>query len=209
MRNRVEVNQIIFLKDAITAFGTPDLRYIADEIMDNSKDISKMIRDKTKSNMNRIFPEMDAINGEVIKHESAGGVVFHFSPTEKTLWVALVQKQNFEYFLPKGHLKTGESPYEAAIREIKEELSLDDDLRLIGELGTQSYTFFLSGDEMLHNKDVHLFVFSLEKKSQIKPRIEENFIDARWVKYEEAEKIITYDQEILKKAKRIFESYHQ
>ena len=83
---------------------------------------------------------MDTINGEVKMHESAGGVVFYLSPTEKTLWVALVQKQNLQYFLPKGHLKSGESPYEAAIREIKEELTLEDDLRLIGELGTQSYT---------------------------------------------------------------------
>lgn len=152
---------------------------------------------------------MDTINGEVKMHESAGGVVFYLSPTEKTLWVALVQKQNLQYFLPKGHLKSGESPYEAAIREIKEELTLEDDLRLIGELGTQSYTFFLAGDEILHKKDVHLFVYSLKKKSQIGPRVEENFIEARWVKFEEAVEIIAYDQEILKKAKRIFESNHQ
>ena len=152
---------------------------------------------------------MDTLNGKVKMHESAGGVVFYLSPTEMTLWVALVQKENLEYFLPKGHLETGESPYEAAIREIKEELSLDDELRFVGELGPHSYTFFIAGDERLHKKDVHLFVFSLEMKSPIRPRIEENFIDARWVKYKEAVEIIAYDQEILKKAKRIFESYHQ
>ena len=152
---------------------------------------------------------MNASNGEVKTHESAGGVVFYLSPTDKTLWVALVQKRNLEYFLPKGHLETGESRYKAAIREIKEELALDDELRFIGELGTQSYTFFLNGDERLHRKDVHLFVYSLETKSIIRPRIEENFIDARWVKYEEAVEIIAYDHEIIKKAKIIFESYHQ
>jgi 8-oxo-dGTP pyrophosphatase MutT (NUDIX family) len=135
---------------------------------------------------------MNTINREIKTHESAGGVVFFLSPTEQTLWVALVQNLNLEYFLPKGHLETGESPYEAAIREIKEELTLDDEPIFIGELGTQSYTFFLAGDERLHKKDVHLFVYSLETKSQIGPRIEENFIDARWVKYEEAIEYLSY-----------------
>ena len=57
------------------------------------------------------------------KRKSAGGIVVRFEKSHIMVALALIDD---EFVLPKGGIKEGESPTEAAIREIKEEAGITD-----------------------------------------------------------------------------------
>lgn len=66
---------------------------------------------------------------------SAGGIVVRLSGGRS--WVALVKEGDLpDYILPKGRLEPGETPLQAARREIAEEAGLTD-LELVAELGAR------------------------------------------------------------------------
>jgi len=140
---------------------------------------------------------------EIVRHESAGGFIFYESPKDGTLYVALVQKPNGAFYVPKGQLKNYETPERAALREIKEELTLSRIPKLVGKIGISDYSFHLPGDERPHYKIVHLFVYMINKV-KIHPEKKENFIDAKWFTFDEAINIIAFDREYLIEAKNLY-----
>jgi 8-oxo-dGTP pyrophosphatase MutT (NUDIX family)/glycosyltransferase involved in cell wall biosynthesis len=140
----------------------------------------------------------------IVKHESAGGFVFFEDPATHELFVALLQKADGYYVIPKGHIKKNETPEMAAIREIKEELSLIDNPQVISFIGISSYTFTLDDPKIVHKKNVHNYVFRFYKKMDIKPQKEEGYEKAEWVSFETALEKISFDKENLLKAKQSF-----
>ena len=139
-----------------------------------------------------------------IKHESAGGFVFFEDPMTHELFVALLRKTDGYYVIPKGHLQKGEAPKTAAIREINEELLLKDYIEAVSFLGIDNYTFTLDDSGTIHNKNVHLYVFRVDKKANIKPLENEGFEAAEWLPFETAIEKISFDKENLLKAKQSF-----
>lgn len=152
------------------------------------------------------FGENDQIeySPDGIKHESAGGFVFFGNNRTHELFVALLGKSDGHHLIPKGHIRKGEKPEDAAIREVKEELSLRETSEIISFLGIDSYTFILDDSDITHYKNVHLYVFRLDEKVEIKPKIEEGFETAEWIPFEEAVKKISFDKENLLKARQRF-----
>lgn len=151
------------------------------------------------------------INSDKIKffknkviHESAGGFVFFESFSTHKLYVALLQKLDGKYYIPKGHILKGEKPEKAAIREVKEELGVKENPEIIAKISTDSYRFSLKSDNRLHYKKVHLYVFRLKQKVILKPLKKENFVKADWFEFDEALEKITFDKENLLKAKKLF-----
>ena len=71
-------------------------------------------------------------------HRSAGGIVVSRLAADAS--VAMLHRADGEWTLPKGHLERGESPRDAALREIAEEVGLDR-VRIVENLGTIEYTF--------------------------------------------------------------------
>ena len=138
-----------------------------------------------------------------IKHETAGGFVFFEEPQTHELFVALLCK-NGRYVIPKGHLKKGEKPEAAAIREIQEELTLKEKMQTVSFLGINNYTFMLGDNKTPHSKNVHLFVFSLNKKAALEPNREEGFESAKWFSFKKAVDKISFDKENLIKAQGCF-----
>lgn len=151
------------------------------------------------------FNESDQIEytPEGIKHESAGGFVFFENEQTHELFVALLRKADGRYLIPKGHIKKGEKPRAAAVREIKEELSLKEDPKIVSFLKTDSYTFTLD-DNTTHYKNVRLYVFEVDKKIEIKPSIEEGFEAAEWFPFAEAVEKVSFDKENLLRARQCF-----
>jgi 8-oxo-dGTP pyrophosphatase MutT (NUDIX family) len=139
-----------------------------------------------------------------ILHESAGGFVFFKEVRSQQLFVALLKTTEGEYVIPKGHLKKNENSKEAALREIREELLLNRDPRVIGKLGTMSYEFTRPEDKLPHRKKVHLFVFSFTNKEMIAPLKSEGFVVAEWIAFPAAMKKITFNKKELIKAKKFF-----
>ena len=99
---------------------------------------------------------------------------------------------NIVYTLPKGHLLEGESPSEAAIREIVEETGLEEKfLKIKKFIKTISFSFTArhkSGHPTI-NKDVNLFL--VEYIGTKKPFVqrEERFVGAVWLKPHELSKV--------------------
>lgn len=152
------------------------------------------------------FDESDQIeySSNGINHESAGGFVFFENDKTHELFVALLRKPDGRYFIPKGHIKKNETIKDAAVREIMEELNLKEVPKLISFLRTDSYTFTLDDSNIAHHKNVHLYIFRLNKKAGIKPRVDEGFDLAEWFPFEKAIEKITFDKENLLRARQLF-----
>lgn len=143
---------------------------------------------------------------EVI-HQSAGGFVFHEAIGGHILYVALLQKPDGKFYIPKGHILEGEEPDKAALREIKEELALEkSDLRIVTKMGINNYVFNLPDDKRTHYKNVHLYVFESSSKKEIKPLERENFVSAEWLEFHDALGKIAFDRENLLRARQLFNS---
>lgn len=153
-----------------------------------------------------IFKENDDIDylSDGIKHKSAGGFIFYEDPETRELSVALLRTTDGNYVIPKGHLHKSETPREAAIREVCEELSLRDKPKVISFIGANEYTFTVDDSEIIHSKQVYMFLFQLDKQVDIGPIEGEGFASAEWLPFEIALKKISFDRVFLLKARQEF-----
>lgn len=126
-----------------------------------------------------------------ISHKSAGGILF--CPLNTTLKVALVKLIDGIWVIPKGHIKKRETPRQAALREIREELGISEDkkLKFIGKIGTDNYKFRMFGERRAQYKKVYLFLFAVDEETILKPLKKEKFIKAKWFSFSEALKKIS------------------
>ena len=92
---------------------------------------------------------------------SAGGIAIRVE--DGIAYAACIGRRNragrLEWCLPKGHLEGGETPEEAAVREVAEETGIESEI--VHSLGTIDYWF--TGDDRRVHKVVHHFL--LEAKS--------------------------------------------
>jgi 8-oxo-dGTP pyrophosphatase MutT (NUDIX family) len=127
--------------------------------------------------------------------ESAGGIIV--GPEGK---IALVFQHGNSWSFPKGGIENGESPLEAARREIFEECGLSE-LSLIRELGSYK-RYSIAKDGITEDKDKGLrkrtlFLFHTEE-NELMPRDEE-ITEVGWFSVDEALKQLTHprDREFL------------
>lgn len=122
----------------------------------------------------------------MIHTESAGGVVVN--PEGRVL---LVSQHGTSWSLPKGHLEEGETPLEAALREIREETGVTR-LEFVRPLG--SYTRHRlgpdGGEDRSELKTIHLFLFRTDE-TELAPLDPAN-PEARWVGRESVDGLLTH-----------------
>jgi len=129
---------------------------------------------------------------------SAGGFVINHG---KLLLIKLLDNQKIG--IPKGHIEKNEDPLAAARREIAEETGYQA-LKLIKELPKIEYTF--REKDKLILKTVYLYLFELLDDMNCDPKREEHEeIENVWANYDQAEKIVSYDdiKKVLKTIKDI------
>jgi ADP-ribose pyrophosphatase YjhB (NUDIX family) len=107
--------------------------------------------------------------------ESAGGVVVNTGGR-----VLLVSQHGTSWSLPKGHLEVGETPLEAARREIREESGVTR-LEFVQALGSYSRHRLGAdgGEDRSELKTIHLFLFKTDE-TELAPLDPDN-PEARWV----------------------------
>ena len=120
---------------------------------------------------------------------SAGGVVLN--PEGKVL---VVSQHGNSWSMPKGHIEPGETPEQAARREIAEESGITQ-LELVKELG--SYERFRialgGGEDRTELKTIQLFLFRTNQEI-LKPTDPEN-PEALWLEKHRAAGLLTHPRD--------------
>ena len=103
---------------------------------------------------------------------SAGGLVIDFTGSRGLLIGRIDQKDatraRLLWSLPKGHIELGESPEEAALREVMEETGIESEItRALGVIDF----WFMAGGKRIH-KTVHHYLFA-ESGGLLAPQVSE------------------------------------
>jgi len=127
-----------------------------------------------------------------VRHHSAGAVVF------KEDQVLLLKNADGRWVFPKGHVKPGESPGQAAEREVFEETGIR--IRPRSLLGTAAYTYWRRDRTEVHHKCVQWF-FGEWVEGSLRPELV-IFRRARFVRPAEAAGMLAFedDRQTLRKA---------
>ncbi len=131
---------------------------------------------------------------------SAGGVVIDCGQ------VVVVQHLRGDWVMPKGHLEAGESPEEAATREVKEETNLA--AGVLAKIGRTEYDFRAAGEDGVRHKVVHWFLMQVNgNREDLRAVREEGMAQALWMGIDEAYAKLTFDadRDILRKGWLIFQ----
>ena len=127
----------------------------------------------------------------MIKTESAGGVVVN-----KKGRVLVVSQHGTSWSLPKGHIDSGESGLQAAIREIEEESGIRR-LTYVRSLG--SYSRYKIGvgsrEDTREFKTMHMFLFTTDEE-RLKP-VHVDHPEVRWVRPDDVEALLTHPKDKL------------
>lgn len=111
------------------------------------------------------------------------GIVFYNNPNNDVMNVLLLQNDDGEWVLPKGHVEEGENEIQTAIREVEEEtkvvLSNEEHCGFVTE-----FSFYFDGEKALKVIRVHCFV--TKKPQSVVPNISEGFTDGGWFPIQEA-----------------------
>lgn len=119
-----------------------------------------------------------------VEETSAGGLVFDLAvhPPRAALIARVNRAGRVEWCLPKGHLENGETPREAAVREIEEETGIRG--VVVGDLGTIDYWFSVEG-KRVHKLVHHFLLRAIGGVLSVAGDPDQEAIDAAWVPVDE------------------------
>ena len=129
---------------------------------------------------------------ETKEQVSAGGVVYRLRG-EKTEVALISVGEPVRWQLPKGLVGRGETPEEAALREVREETGLACEIE--AELERVEYWYFSKGGarRVRFHKFVHFYLMRYVSGDVSGHDDEVN--EARWVRVEEAEAMLAFKGE--------------
>ncbi|MBU1031903.1 NUDIX hydrolase [Patescibacteria group bacterium] len=127
---------------------------------------------------------------------SAGGIVFN----NKGQVLVTQHSQNKHWSFPKGLIDSGQTPEEAALREVKEEGGVKAEI--IDKIGYSKYIYSLNGEKIFKVVTYFLMKYISGDPKDHDWEVEE----AGWYEPEDALKQLTFnqDKELLKKALEIY-----
>ncbi|MDR2374185.1 MAG: NUDIX hydrolase [Bifidobacteriaceae bacterium] len=144
--------------------------------------------------MSNQYPPSGAAALPVVEEVSAGGLVV--DAIDGVAQAAVIARRNrggrLEWCLPKGHLEPGETPAQAAIREIKEETGIRG--QVIKHLGTIDY-WFLGDGHRVHKIVHHYLLSAMDGRLTAENDPDAEAEDAAWVPLTELRERLAYPNE--------------
>ena len=141
----------------------------------------------------KISPKRRPVYTKRVDEVSAGGLVIDESGTKGLLIgrrdLKDATRERLLWSLPKGHIEPGETPQEAAIREVAEETGIQSEISR--ELGIIDF-WFMAGGKRIH-KTVHHYLFR-EVGGTLAPQVSE-VDDVGWFPLEEIIALLAYPDE--------------
>ena len=119
------------------------------------------------------------------KEKSCGAIVYRYSAGD--LYILMIQMNVGHWSFPKGHVEENETEVQTAKREIKEETNID----VLIDAGFREVTTYSPVHDVI--KDVVYFVAT--PISNDLHRQEEEVTDVKWIHYEDALNIVTYESD--------------
>lgn len=116
--------------------------------------------------------------------DCAGGIVLRTKQNPEILLLLKNEGDQFDWVLPKGRRKNGESRQETAIREVQEETGLTA-LKIKKFLGREGY-FIVSGKNVIYKRISYYLMYSLDPNVSLNVQKGEGFVDGTWVEMPEA-----------------------
>jgi len=127
--------------------------------------------------------------GKRVEEVSAGGLVVDKSGEQGLLIGRIDKRGRMLWSLPKGHIEAGESPEEAALREVQEETGIKSSITR--SLGVIDFWFMAEGKRI--HKTVHHFLFA-ELSGTLEPQVTE-VDDVKWFPLDDIAKTLAYPDE--------------
>ena len=127
--------------------------------------------------------------GKRVEEISAGGLVVDKSGEMGLLIGRIDKRGRMLWSLPKGHIEAGESPEEAAIREVREETGIKSSITR--SLGVIDFWFMAEGKRI--HKTVHHFLFT-EKSGRLEAQLSE-VDEVKWFPLDDIAKTLAYPDE--------------
>jgi ADP-ribose pyrophosphatase YjhB (NUDIX family) len=124
---------------------------------------------------------------DVVRYDTAGGVLVD---GERVLLLRTARYGDLR--LPKGHIQEGESPREAALREVVEESGYAD-LEIVADLGERDAEFDAGEQHIVRHE--HYFLMRLRSQRQVARAPGEDDFTPEWHRWEEAIAGLAFDEE--------------
>lgn len=124
-----------------------------------------------------------------VYYQAAGGVVIHDGKL-----LLLDRPSRDEVRLPKGHIEEGESPAEAALREVREEAGYAH-LEVVADLGGQQIQFVDPYRQRQVTRDERYFLMRLRDARQVEREEKESQFIPIWMSADEALARLTFEAE--------------
>ena len=149
------------------------------------------------------------VRSQAVEETSAGGLVVDFSsPGREVAVIARINRAGrLEWCLPKGHLEAGETPAQAARREVAEETGIEG--KVIAPLGSVDYWFSVGGYR-IHKLVHHFLLRATGGYLTVENDPDQEAVDAAWIPLDALPEHLSFANErrIVAAARSVLPYYH-